>query len=137
LTSDPMWGSPPRGVIGAAAPAGLLRGAGPRNHVQFLVAVIPTKEMVFAEYLERAAGLPLGDIIQKLLRNEREAQEKTFRFFLPMRRSRTWTPCRHCEDPCRTSSMPRSATDMHPGRNGYRVIAEAIVGALKQNEGIQ
>jgi hypothetical protein len=105
-----------------------------QNRAQFLVAVIPTKEMVFAEYLEHKAKLPLGDVIDKLLENERLAREKTFQFLrdaqiayvdtLPaLRRSVS------------QELYARTAADIHPGRNGYRVIAEAVLEALKQQAG--
>ena len=53
-----------------------------RNGTQFVVAVIPTKEMVFGEYLEHDQKLPSHDIIDNLLVNERIARETLFRFFV-------------------------------------------------------
>src|SRR5262249_38367201 len=51
-----------------------------QNNAQFVVAVIPTKEMVFAEYLEHNSQLPLSDVVDKVISNERSAREKTFEF---------------------------------------------------------
>ncbi len=100
-----------------------------QNDVGFLVVVIPTKEMVFADYLEHNREIHLGDAIDKLLANERLARERTFRFLkdsgipyvdtLPaLKRS------------VGQELYARTATDMHPNGNGYRVIAEAIFEAL-------
>lgn len=104
-----------------------------QNHVQFVVAVIPTKEMVFSDYLERNSALPLSEVLDKLLANERLARERTFAFLagsnilfadvLPaLRRS------------AGQELYARTATDMHPNKNGYRVIAEAILEVLKKDE---
>ena len=104
-----------------------------QNHVQFLVVVIPTKEMVFSDYLEHNSKIPLDDVIDNLLVNERLARERTFKFLadtnigyvdtLPaMKRS------------VEVGLYASSAGDMHPNKNGYRVIAESIAAALKQGE---
>lgn len=101
-----------------------------KNHIQFAVAVIPTKEMVFSDYLEHNAGIPLDDVIDKQLVNERAAREQTFKFLgdsgilavdpLPLMKSDV-----------SDGLYAKSAGDMHPSQNGYRVIAEAVAGALK------
>ena len=104
-----------------------------QNHVQFLVAVIPTKEMVFADYLEHNSNVPLTGVLDKLLANEGLARERTFKFLsdskipyvdtLPaLKRSREH------------ELYARTAADMHPNRNGYRVIAEAVFEALNQSQ---
>jgi hypothetical protein len=100
-----------------------------RHNIQFEVVVIPTKEMVFSEYLERDSGLPLHDVIVKLLANERIARGKMFQFLdssgiayhdtLPGLRSALGKQL-----------YARTAADMHPSGNGYRVIAESIKSNL-------
>lgn len=88
-----------------------------QNHVQFLVVVIPTKEMVFSDYLEHNEKLPLDDVIDKLLVNERLALEQTFKFM-------TDTNIAYVDVlPALKRSAgeglyARSAGDMHPGKNG-------------------
>jgi len=104
-----------------------------RQHgAQFVVAVIPTKEMVFAEYLEHNSNLPLSKVIDRLLSNERLARSKTFEF---LKRSQIL----YIDTlPALRASLSkelyaRSPTDMHPNRNGYRVIGEAVFEKLKGN----
>jgi len=101
-----------------------------RDNIRFVVAVIPTKETVFAEFLEHNAQLPLSAVIDKLIAGEREARATMFEFFaasgieyvdlLPaLRRS------------VDRQLYARSAADMHPNRNGYQVIGETIWEALR------
>ena len=104
-----------------------------QNHVQFLVVVIPTKEMVFSDYLEHDSNIPLNDVVDKLLVNERAAREQLFKFMADANIS--------CVDPL--PALKRSvgqglyagsAGDMHPNKNGYRVIGEAVAEHLNQDE---
>jgi hypothetical protein len=102
-----------------------------RNDIRFLVAVIPTKEMVFAEYLEHNASLPLGQTIDSLIANERQAREKLFKFLADSNiESVDVLPAlRRSID---GQLYVKSAADMHPNRNGYKVIGEAIFEALRK-----
>ena len=104
-----------------------------KNAIQFLVAVIPTKEMVFAKYLERNSRLPLGDVVDNLLANERLARERTIEFLTTSKIAYvdTLPALRHALS---RELYARSATDMHPNRNGYKVIAETIWETLKQKK---
>ena len=89
--------------------------------------------MVFSDYLEHNTNIPLADVLDKLLTNERLAREKTFKFLIDskipyvdtlpaLKRSREH------------ELYARTAADMHPNRNGYRVIAEAVFEALNQSK---
>jgi hypothetical protein len=104
-----------------------------QNNVQFLVAVIPTKETVFSEYLERDATQPLREVINRLIANERKARDKLFKFL-------NESNIRHVDTlPALKNSMgkelyARTAVDIHPSRNGYKVIAEAISSAFTADE---
>jgi len=106
-----------------------------RENIRFVVAVIPTKETVFADFIEHNAQLPLSGVLDKLIAGEREAQARIFAFFA----------ARDIEYvdllPALKRSVDqelyvRSAADMHPNRNGYRVIGEAIYEALKTRKAI-
>jgi hypothetical protein len=100
------------------------------HHVQFLVVVIPTKELVFSGYLQHKPSLPLGSVVDRLLVNERLAEQKMFRFL-------TDSGIRYVDAlPALQGSLEhqlyaRTAADMHPNKNGYRVIAEAVFEAMK------
>jgi lysophospholipase L1-like esterase len=101
-----------------------------QNNIEFVVTVIPTKEMVFSDFLENKRELPLSDVLDKLIANERLARERTFKFFndsnilyvdtLPALK-------RSVEQELYT----HTAADMHPNKNGYRAIAEAISQSFK------
>ena len=104
-----------------------------REDIRFVVAVIPTKETVFAEFLEHNAKLPLSAMLDKLIAGEREARATMFAFFAA--RSIEYVDVL----PALKGSVDqelyaRSASDMHPNRNGYRVIGEAIWEALRTRE---
>jgi hypothetical protein len=101
-----------------------------RNHVQFVVVVIPIKELVFSDYLEHNASLRLSAELDKLAANGRMARERTFQFLTDSGISYVDTL------PALRKSVgqqlyARTAADMHPNKNGYRVIAEAVFDNLR------
>lgn len=102
-----------------------------QNYVQFLIVVIPTKEMVFSEYLEHNSALPLSDAIDKLLANERLARAETFKFMTDNHIASV-DPLPALQRSVGSGLYAISARDMHPGKNGYRVIGEAVAEYLKQ-----
>jgi hypothetical protein len=104
-----------------------------QNHIEFLVAVIPTKEMVFSEYLENNEKLPLEDVIDRLLVNERSARAQTFKFMTDNNISYV-DPLPALKKSVGEGLYASSAGDMHPNKNGYRVIGEAIAERLMQVE---
>jgi hypothetical protein len=97
---------------------------------RLVVALIPTKEMVFAPHLLRVPGLHLREVISDLVASEIEATAK-IRMFLD------------AADISHVDTLPalrrhlgerlyaRSDRDMHPSRNGYRVIGEAVAHHLQ------
>lgn len=104
-----------------------------QNHIQFMVVVIPTKEMVFSDYLEGNSNVPLDDVIDKVIVNGHLAEDQTFKFMNDNHISYVDAL------PAMKSSIGQGlyydgATDMHPSRNGYRVIAETVAERLKQLE---
>jgi hypothetical protein len=101
--------------------------------VGFMVVVIPTKEMVFSGYLEHNSKLPMSDVVDKLLFNERAARDKTFGYL-----TEAGIPYVDTLPLLKTSVQnqlyARTAADMHPNGNGYRVIARAVSDALNGAE---
>jgi len=96
------------------------------NHIEFIVAVIPTKESVFSRYLEHNQKVAMSDYIEKVIANEHLARQA-------------------CFDAMKQDNIPYvdllpamekasegerlyfyGASDIHPNKNGYRVIAETI-----------
>lgn len=94
--------------------------------VEFIVAVIPTKEMVFAEYLEHNPKVAHVDMIDQLLKNERQAREGVFAFLSTAKIPHvdTLPMLRNAVD---QQLYAHTAADMHPGKNGYAVIGKAIL----------
>jgi hypothetical protein len=99
---------------------------------QFVVVVIPTKEMVFAKYLEQDASIHLRDVIDELLANERMIRNELFGYFHA-------AGIRYIDTLPAMESMVgqglyvRSDRDMHPGKNGYRVIAESVADYVNRS----
>jgi hypothetical protein len=104
-----------------------------QNHVKFLVVVIPTKETVFSDYLEHNSSVPLSDVIDTLLVNERSARAQTFQFMNDNEISYV-DPLPALKRSTGEGLYYAGATDMHPSKNGYRVIGEAVAEYLKQAE---
>ena len=95
------------------------------HNIAFVVAVIPTKETVFADYLERDKTLPLSDVMDKIIVNERVARGRLFQFFNESGIHYVDTlPA--LKQGVEHELYARTAQDIHPNKNGYKVIAEAI-----------
>jgi hypothetical protein len=104
-----------------------------QNHVQFVVVVIPIKEMVFSDYLEHNSNLALNDVMDKLLVDARSAQAQTFKFMTDTNIPYV-DPLPALKRSVSQGLYAASAGDMHPNKNGYRVIGEAVAAYLKQAE---
>ncbi len=102
-----------------------------KNNVQFGVVVIPTKEMVFAGYLENNPQIPMDDWINKLLANERIAREQLFKFMSDQGIPYV-DPLPDLRNSIGQGLYAASAGDMHPNKNGYHVIGEAVAAHLKE-----
>jgi hypothetical protein len=98
---------------------------------QLVVVLIPTKETVFADYLLGNPGVHLGEVVAELVNDEQRARERLLEFLDKARIPHVDTlPAlrRKVADALYT----RSDRDMHPGRNGYRVIGEAVAEFLQR-----
>jgi hypothetical protein len=94
------------------------------NGCQFGVVIIPTKETVFAEYLQRTPGLHLKDSVDKVIVNERVARKA-----LGDALEREGIPYIDTLPALRAAATrslyAQTTADMHPGKNGYKVIGDA------------
>jgi len=102
-----------------------------QNQIQFVIVIIPTKEMVFSEYLERNSKIPLDDVINKLIANERLAESETFSVLKENNIPYVY-PLAAMKGSIGRGLYARTASDMHPNKNGYEVIGEAVAEYLKQ-----
>ena len=72
----------------------------------FVVVIIPTKETVFAEYLQGNPRLHLKDTVDRLIASERAARTALGEFFWMRRAFSMWIPCRPLGRPsARTSTI--------------------------------
>lgn len=107
-----------------------------QNHVEFLVAVIPTKEMVFSEYFDQDPNLAHGDVLHRLVANERIAREELFAFFSDAQIAYADTlPA--LQRAAEHKIFTRLAGDIHPNRDGYHVIAEAVFEVVRNNQALK
>ncbi|MGA9142879.1 MAG: hypothetical protein WB007_03875 [Candidatus Acidiferrales bacterium] len=103
-----------------------------KGKIQFVVVVIPTKEMVFEQSLEHNSKIALSDVVEKVLTNERLALDRTFQFLADTNIPYV-DPLPGLQKSAGLELFAKSAGDMHPNKNGYKVIAESVAEYLKQN----
>jgi hypothetical protein len=104
-----------------------------QKQVDFLVVVIPTKEMVFSNYVEHNSKLPLSEVLDRLAVNEQLARERTFSF-LSVSGIHYVDALPALKGSVEHQLYARTAGDMHPNKNGYRVIAEAVFEAVRHEK---
>ena len=95
------------------------------------VVIIPTKETVFAKYLQSDPQLNLKDVVNAVITNEQIATTALEKFLadegipylitLPALRERVTEQLYY-----------RGPADMHPGPNGYRIIGESVARFLRE-----
>ena len=106
-----------------------------QQQIRFVVVIIPTKELVFSDYLEHNPKLALSDVLDKLIDNERVARTKTLQFLTDAGITYVDT-LPTLKGSLEQKLYARTASDMHPNRSGYRVIAEAVVLSLRQDKNL-
>lgn len=98
---------------------------------RLLVVIIPTKETVFSEHLENNSSLHLHETLDRLIANERLAKNALLEFL-------AGAGIAHMDTlPALKQSVgdqlyAQTTRDMHPGKNGYKVIGEAVAEYLKR-----
>jgi hypothetical protein len=97
---------------------------------RFAVVIIPTKETVFAEFLEGKREIHLHESIDKVIANERVAHAKLIAFLDAAK-----IPYVDTLSALRANVAgqlyARTTNDMHPERNGYKVIGDAVSRFMK------
>jgi hypothetical protein len=99
------------------------------HNAQLVVVVIPTKETVFADYLRKAPDLHLRPVIDDLIENEKAATAKLTAFLNAQGIPHIETLGALRRDVA-NELYTRSDRDMHPGKNGYRVIGDEVARYL-------
>lgn len=100
-----------------------------QGNIQFQVVVIPTKEMVFADLLVKNVAVSQRGILEELFVNERLARERLVRF-LDGESIAHIDPLPDLQRSVGDKLYARTAADMHPGKNGYKVIGNAVSRSL-------
>ncbi len=101
--------------------------------VDFLVVVIPTKESVFADVLNRHPQIPLSPTIAKLVENEATARTATFAALRAA--GIEFVDVLPAMIKARGERLyARTAGDMHPNGTGYRVIATDVAAWMRARE---
>ena len=98
---------------------------------RFLVVIIPTKETVFSDYIEKMPELHLHEALNRVITNERAARE-TVVDYLANEHIAYLDTLPALQNAVRNQLYAQTTRDMHPGKNGYRVIGEAVAPYLKQ-----
>jgi hypothetical protein len=88
--------------------------------------------MVFQHYLEHNSQIALSDVVDKLLRDERVALDRTFQFLHDSNIAFV-DPLPAMQAAAGPDLFAHSAGDMHPNKNGYRIIANAVAESLNQS----
>jgi lysophospholipase L1-like esterase len=99
-------------------------------HVHFLVALIPTKERVYAPWLEGRGDLPEHEALRVLVRNELEANRRIRDRLdqIGVRYVDLELPLRDAAD---QQAIYPSSDDGHPNAPGYQAIAQTVAVAIR------
>ena len=94
-----------------------------------VVAIIPTKESVFADEFSAHPPSHLADAIDAVVNGERAARSKVFAF-LDAQQIPYVDTLGTLREHAGEGLYAQTTEDMHPGKNGYRLIGEAISAYL-------
>ena len=99
---------------------------------RFLVVIIPTKETVFSEYIEKNSQLHLHEALDRVIVNER-ATKKTLVEFLASEGIPYVDTLPALKKAVGNQLYAQTTRDMHPGKNGYNVIGETVAEYLTRS----
>lgn len=96
---------------------------------RFLTVIIPTKETVFAEHIIKKPQLHLRDALERVIANEQSVKLDLLEFL--SREHIAYVDTLPALRRAITNQLYAQTTrDMHPGKNGYRVIGDTVVEYL-------
>jgi lysophospholipase L1-like esterase len=95
------------------------------NNIEFIVLIIPTKESVFARYIEGNKALPSSDRIDYLIENERQADSAVRKYF-DEHGIRYVDAVGPLSGSAGVEQMYPNNFGGHENGNGYRIMAEAV-----------
>ncbi|MEW6144781.1 MAG: hypothetical protein AB1598_07145 [Thermodesulfobacteriota bacterium] len=96
-----------------------------KNGIEFIVVIIPTKESVFARYIEGNKSLPASDRIDYLIVNERRVDSEVRKYF-DEHGIRYVDALGPLGVSAGTEQIYPNNFGGHENRNGYRIIAESL-----------
>jgi len=96
-----------------------------KKDIQFVVALIPTKENVFAEYIEDNSKINNSDAIDGVIENERQVNQLV-KEYLDEHKISYVDILPALEKAVRMKTIYPQSEDGHPNAEGYEVIATAI-----------
>jgi hypothetical protein len=100
---------------------------------RLLVVIIPTKESVFAEYIENAPQLHLHAALSTVISGDGVAKRDLVQFLDAAGIPHVDTlPA--LKQAAEHGLYAQTTRDMHPSKNGYRVIGEVVAEYLKQTD---
>jgi hypothetical protein len=102
-----------------------------KSGCSFSVVIIPTKETVFARYLQSDPQLNLKDVVNAVITNEQIATAVVEKFLRDAGIPYVVT-LSALRERVTEQLYYRGPADMHPGPNGYRVIGETVARFLRQ-----
>ena len=88
--------------------------------------------MVFSKFIEHNSKLPLNETINTLLNNERRVRKKLYQFLENNKISYVDTLLA-LRSKIKEKLYCQSGIDMHPNKNGYKVIAEEVYRSIKKD----
>jgi hypothetical protein len=104
-----------------------------REGIEFLVALLPTKESVFAPYIKGHRTLPTYHLMDKLIKDERRVNDLVQAKFKEHNISYVDTIV-SLRDAAGKEQIYPNNYDGHPNKNGYRIIAKAVEQRLKNSD---
>lgn len=101
-----------------------------RNSIRFVVVLITNKETVFSKYIEHNNSMHLSDVIDRVITNTHNIRQILFDFFR-QNDIEMVDPLSKMQSTIEKEKLYTSSSgDMHPNKNGYRIIGECVAQYL-------